>query len=274
MVAVAADFRISCSLFEHPKWLRLEGRLGEPGALCLLKLWSWTRQNRPNGDLAGLCTYEVEHAARWRGEKGELVAALQGIGWIDGAEESWCLHDWHDHQGYATGSAARSRAGKVGAIIKQCRRLGVTPDEYFEDCGGAASRDSRLRQRVQEAYDRSANAKGKGSNRSASAKGGRQAHGVSRSDRTSDGSAMGVRIAPVAKSPISDPNPDPDPYGGEGGEESRPGAGSTEPPPRPAPKYDDLDKRMQRRVSEEARARCCNASEVIADWHAEGRLDA
>ena len=35
------DFRIQCSLFDHPKWLQLGSVLGDAGQLALLRLWGW-----------------------------------------------------------------------------------------------------------------------------------------------------------------------------------------------------------------------------------------
>lgn len=209
------DFRVQCNLFDHPKWIRLEAR-SPKACMALLKLWAWARANRPvMGDFKGMTIKEIEHVARWRGRKGTLVQALLDIVWMDEEDGVYYLHDWRDWQGYATGSAARSRAGKIGAIIKQCRRLNVHPDDYLDDAGGHDAQDSDLRARLRHAWE---------------AKSRKQKAVRTHSDRTPNGAPSDANACAP-----SDPDPDPNGEGGKGGSPgSGFGSGSVGSPPCPS----------------------------------------
>lgn len=155
----APDFRVLCSIFDHPKWIRLESIGSGKLPLHMLKLWGWVRANRSSGSLKGMAVAEIEHAARWRGRRGKFVATLKETGWLDGEDGRYVIHGWEKWQGYATGSAARQRAGQIGAIIKQCLRLGVHPDDYLDDVGGHQAQDIRLRERLRVSWAKSKKAK-------------------------------------------------------------------------------------------------------------------
>lgn len=146
------DFRFYASFRDNPKRLELQDTLGADGALAVVDLWCWARANRPTGDLTGISTAAIEKVAGWPGKRGVLVAFLAAKGWLDGSEGAYRLHGWGDRQGWASGSPARSQAGKVAAIVKQCRKLGITPDQYLDDAGGEDMKNDRLRERAKEAY--------------------------------------------------------------------------------------------------------------------------
>ena len=112
------DIRLSLEFFDHPKVGKLEKRLGLEGVFCLLKLWAWTAKNRSGGKLAGLDEEDVEFAARWNGEDGKLVATLLDLRLLEEQDGVFFIHDWEDHQGYASKSEERSRRGSAGAAGK------------------------------------------------------------------------------------------------------------------------------------------------------------
>ena len=109
------DIRLSLEFFDHPKIGKLEKRLGLEGVLCLLKLWAWAAKNRPSGKLEGLDIEDVEFVARWKGDEGEFVAALLAMRLLDEVSGGFAIHDWEDHQAYASKSDERSSKARKAA---------------------------------------------------------------------------------------------------------------------------------------------------------------
>lgn len=112
------DIRLSLDFFDHPKSKKLKKRLGLEGVMALLKLWAWTAGNRPGGMLTGLDAEAVELAADWDGEDGTFVSTLLDLRLLDDADGTFAIHDWEDHQAYASKSEERSRRGSAGAAGK------------------------------------------------------------------------------------------------------------------------------------------------------------
>lgn len=112
------DIRLSLEFFDHPKSKKLKKRFGIEGVMALLKLWAWTAGNRPNGMLTGLDAEAVELAADWDGEEGAFVSTLLDLRLLDDDDGTFAIHDWEDHQAYASKSEERSRRGAAGAAGK------------------------------------------------------------------------------------------------------------------------------------------------------------
>lgn len=109
------DIRLSLEFFDHPKTKKLRKRLGIDGVLALLKLWAWTAGNRPNGVLTGLDVEAVELAADWGGEEGAFVPVLLELRLLDEVDGVFAVHDWEDHQAYASKSEERSSKARKAA---------------------------------------------------------------------------------------------------------------------------------------------------------------
>lgn len=118
---MTTDARLSTGLPAHPKTKKLIRRVGEGGAWALVCLILWARANRPDGDLTGMTGEDIELAVDWRGEADALVAALVAVGFLDGTEGAYHLHDWTEHQPWAAGSEARSEKARWASL---CRRHG------------------------------------------------------------------------------------------------------------------------------------------------------
>jgi len=142
-MAHVTDFRISCALFAHPKFQKLLRRHGDHAGLSLLRLFGYTAQNKPDGNLAGLTTEDLEIAAGWTGEQGALGRALVEIGFVDGDEGTFALHDWNDHQPWVAGSQARSDAATRAALKKYGRSdeeiAKLLKRKGKQRCGGQAN---------------------------------------------------------------------------------------------------------------------------------------
>lgn len=198
------DFRVDVGLPDHPKWLGMRERCGSDGQVCIIHLWAWARMHRPNGDLAGLGVEAIETAARWRGRAGRLHAALLALTLLspDGK-----IHGWQDRNGYASGQASRSYAGKVGGILKQALKAGLTPERYLRLQGGEQAQDTALLEDLGRAYAAHVERK----------KGPRQAKpgSLSQSGLATHSPTVAQPTAPCP-SPTPSPTPTPTPKEGRG----------------------------------------------------------
>ncbi len=114
-------FRVDNDMVDHPKVDALADRLKDANALAyVVRLWAWTMRYAARGRLADGARLSVERACAWRGESGELWAALVATGWVDinpdGTAE---VHDWNEHQGAAVAKAEKD------ADRKKLKRIGA-----------------------------------------------------------------------------------------------------------------------------------------------------
>ena len=109
------DIRLSLDFFDHPKTKKLSKRLGLEGVFSLLKLWSWVSGNRSTGILTSMDAEDVELAADWGGEDGLFVQTLLALRLLDENEGVYAIHDWEDHQAYASKSEERSSKSRKAA---------------------------------------------------------------------------------------------------------------------------------------------------------------
>ena len=108
------DIRLSVEFFDHPKTVKLQRRLGLEAVISLQRLWLWSAQNRPNGQLVNMDAEDIEIAARWNGEFGKLYECLVELTWLD-VGETICLHDWEDHNPWQAEAKARSESARRAA---------------------------------------------------------------------------------------------------------------------------------------------------------------
>ena len=109
------DIRLKVGFFHHTKTVRLERRLGADGVLSLLRLFAYTAQNKPDGDLIGMDSEEVEIAAGWNGDIGLFVNACRELKLLDICKGIISIHDWHVHQPWAAGAEKRSQQASDAA---------------------------------------------------------------------------------------------------------------------------------------------------------------
>jgi hypothetical protein len=63
----------------------------------MLRLWSWSVDNAPDGDLSGMSARVIAYGAGWRAPNADtFVAALVTVGWLDADHR---IHDWHEYTG-------------------------------------------------------------------------------------------------------------------------------------------------------------------------------
>lgn len=124
-VAVLTDARLSTTFPAHPKTKKLLRRLGPAGPWALICLFLWARNSKPDGDLTGMTVEDIELAADWAGDDGALVAALSVVGFLDGHDGAFRIHDWAEHQPWSAGAEDRSQASAWAALCKRWGREGA-----------------------------------------------------------------------------------------------------------------------------------------------------
>ena len=114
-----ADARVKVTLPDHPKTKKLIRKCGQAGAWNLIRLFLFAAANRPDGDLSGMDTEDLEIAADWQGDAGAFVAALVEVRFLSGADGEYVIHDWAEHNPWASGSNARAEKSRWAALCKQ-----------------------------------------------------------------------------------------------------------------------------------------------------------
>lgn len=103
------DLRLSTDWPDHRKTRGLVRLVGEIGPRCLLRLWAYAANRKPDGDLSGMSDSEIADSAGWpESEPVErFIDALRELHWIDGEPGAFVLHDWLEHQPWIAERAAR-----------------------------------------------------------------------------------------------------------------------------------------------------------------------
>lgn len=113
------DFRVSITFTRHPKTRILKKRLGLEATWALLELWTWAAVNRPSGLLSGMTEEQIEVAADWDGQNGELVKNLVELHWIDKLDDgTYALHQWEEHQPWASDAGNRSDKARFSGLAR------------------------------------------------------------------------------------------------------------------------------------------------------------
>jgi len=90
-------------------------RLGDRAFYSLIRLWAFVSQNRPDGALGHYSVEDIEIAADWQGEPGLFVKTLLDLRFLDEGQTGFLVHDWKDHNEYASYADARSEKARKAA---------------------------------------------------------------------------------------------------------------------------------------------------------------
>ena len=120
-----ADFRVKVGFFRHHKTKKLRKRIGVDGVLCLLQLWAYIADEKPDGDISSMSIEDIEISACWDGEDGAFIQAVCEAGFIEVDESgAYSLHDWTDHNPWVADAVSRSDSSRLS------RMAATHPDLY------------------------------------------------------------------------------------------------------------------------------------------------
>jgi hypothetical protein len=122
------DIRISVSFRNHRKRAKLRMILGERSTDYLVDLWLSVAMDRPDGNLYGMDAMDIAIMAGWGSDPHVLVNALVDVGFLDVttverplngvATPQYSLHDWCEHNGYASAATDRSDKSRFSRMAK------------------------------------------------------------------------------------------------------------------------------------------------------------
>jgi len=138
------DIRLSITFKNHRKRKKLRMLLGPDSTDYLLDLWLSVALERPTGDLYGLDEVDIAIMAGYPNDPNTFVSTLVDTGFIDvsydGDKKHYSLHDWVDHNGWASAAADRQDKARFSQLARwfpsihsELKRKGVnalTAEEY------------------------------------------------------------------------------------------------------------------------------------------------
>jgi hypothetical protein len=150
------DIRLKVSFLNHRKRKKLQRALGAEGVLAFIDLMLSAATNRPDGILAGLNNEDIALDAQWDGDADKFVDTLLSVGLLDMAEGgALAIHDWQDHNSYASDAEMRSDAARFynlkkyyPAKAKVLEEMGITTlsvEDYAKikaECSGKLGTES------------------------------------------------------------------------------------------------------------------------------------
>lgn len=105
------DLNLDVNYFDHIKTLRLIARLGDGAEILPIRLWAYCSKHHPEkGILKGYADSEIEWICKWRGEKGEMVAAMIEVGFLDRMPDNEIqVHNWLVREGHLVMQKVRAK---------------------------------------------------------------------------------------------------------------------------------------------------------------------
>jgi hypothetical protein len=109
------DIRVSVTLPTHPKTVKLMRLLGDRAFYNLIRFWLYVAQVKPDGDITGMVAEDIEIASDWQGKPGAFLDALLSLRFVDSMDGNLVVHDWDEHNEYASHSGERSEKARLAA---------------------------------------------------------------------------------------------------------------------------------------------------------------
>lgn len=92
---------VNSSYFNHPKTRRLKVYLSLESDVFPIRLWAFAAEYFPkDGILKGYSGLEIEGILGFNGNSGNLIRALQTVGFVEKVENDFAIHDWQEHAGF------------------------------------------------------------------------------------------------------------------------------------------------------------------------------
>ena len=123
------DIRVTTTFRGSRKRKKLAMKWGKDPAGHLIDLWIGTAESRPDGILAGWNETDIALEAGWEDDPGQFVKDLVEAGFLDKRQDGdYIIHDWQDHNAWASDAERRSKAAKKAARARWNKRNGCKPD--------------------------------------------------------------------------------------------------------------------------------------------------
>jgi hypothetical protein len=126
------DIRVSTTWDEHPKFRKLEKRLGAEAVLGVFRLWAYAGRVAFDGVFRDMDSYDIAHIAKWRGDPNKFVSTLLDLRLMDRNSGDVAIHDWPEWNARAMSYPARSRVARENAIRGWHKRRGGKTKENQE----------------------------------------------------------------------------------------------------------------------------------------------
>lgn len=131
-------FCVTVDLLDTRKFSRLQAKLGAQALTVLFRLWSYTRLSAHTGDLGDIDPFFLAVTIiRWTGDHDVLWDALVGGGWIDqvAGTSRYAVHDWDQHNWYASTLDARREKGRTNALKRWGLKSGSSGESHGSPIG-------------------------------------------------------------------------------------------------------------------------------------------
>lgn len=103
---------VDSSYFNHPKTRRLKVYIDCHAEIYPIKLWAFCAEYFPkDGCLHGYSGNEIEGILDYIGPSGNLIRALETVGFIEKIENDYVVHDWKEHAGFVWNYMQAGRKG-------------------------------------------------------------------------------------------------------------------------------------------------------------------
>jgi uncharacterized phage protein (TIGR02220 family) len=115
--------------------------LGDRYLDYLIDLWLTVAEDRPDGELSGWDEIDIALASGCDGNAIAYADALLECGFLDIDHRGYRIHDWSEHQGWASNAKKRSEAARKNAEKRWSTRLndknkcGRNADAMRRQCG-------------------------------------------------------------------------------------------------------------------------------------------
>lgn len=131
-------YRVKIGFFNELKTKKLKRRLGIESVIAILKLWGYAAEFRPDGNLSGMTDEDIELSVGWDDAR-PLMPTLAALGFVDGSNGEYRLHDWAEQQPEAM---RRHRYLASGGYDENGNRL--FPEDWQATKASVYRRDGRI----------------------------------------------------------------------------------------------------------------------------------
>lgn len=112
---------VNSSYFNHPKTRRLKVYLSQEADVFPIRLWAFAAEYFPkDGVLRGYSGLEIEGVLGFNGISGNLIKALETVGFVERVENDFVIHDWQEHAGFVWNyKLSGQKGGKRSGISRR-----------------------------------------------------------------------------------------------------------------------------------------------------------